>query len=49
MRIAAFPDPAEVPALFDGLDTPAERIGRLVLANRPQGGLQAELRLPTKR
>ena len=23
--------------------------GRLVLANRPQGGLQAELRLPTKR
>ena len=30
MRIAAFPAPAEVPALFDGLDTPAERIGRLV-------------------
>jgi len=30
MQIVGLPDPAEVPALFDGLDTPAERIGRLV-------------------
>jgi AcrR family transcriptional regulator len=30
MEIAALPDPDEVPALFDGLRKPAERIGRLV-------------------
>jgi AcrR family transcriptional regulator len=30
MEIVALPDPAKAPALFDGLDTPAERIARLV-------------------
>jgi AcrR family transcriptional regulator len=30
MQIAALPDPQAVPALFDGVDAPAERIERLV-------------------
>jgi AcrR family transcriptional regulator len=30
MQILAPPDPQRVPSLFDGVDTPAERIGRLV-------------------
>ena len=30
LELAALPEPAAAPALFDGLETPAERIGRLV-------------------
>ena len=30
MQVVALPDPQDVPALFDGVDAPAERIERLV-------------------
>ena len=30
LELAALPEPAAAPALFDGLESPAERIGRLV-------------------
>ena len=30
MQVVALPDPEGVPSLFDGVDAPAERIGRLV-------------------
>jgi AcrR family transcriptional regulator len=51
MQIVALPDPNEVPALFDGLSTPGERLTRLVqeafgIYERGAGELQAARREP---